>query len=62
MSKCEKCGKDVGLVTNVVFNNYPTQGFSYDTKKVVCKKCKEKFNRYITKKYNEFFKYGGESE
>lgn len=55
MRKCEKCGKDVGLVTNVVFNNYPTQGFPHDTKKVVCKKCQEKFYRYITKKYNEFF-------
>ena len=62
MIKCEKCGKDIGLVGYVVFNNYPTQGFPYDTKKAVCKKCQEKFCRYITKKYNEFFKCGSDSE
>ena len=56
MSKCEKCGKDIGVVGYAVYNNYPIRGFSHDTKKIVCKKCQEQFCRYITKKYNEFFR------
>ncbi len=54
--KCEKCGKSLsGLVTYLVYNNYPVRGFPHDTKKIVCEKCEEKFHRYITKKYDEFF-------
>ena len=58
MSKCEKCGKDIGIgvVGYAVYNNYPVRGFPHDTKKIVCKKCQEQFCRYITKKYNEFFR------
>ena len=55
MNKCEKCGKDAGLVKTAVLNNYPIRGFSHDTKKVVCEKCYKKFCRYMSKKYSEFF-------
>lgn len=59
MNKCEKCGKNAGLVKTVVLNNYPIRGFSHDTKKVVCEKCYKKFCRYMSKKYSEFFESCG---
>lgn len=58
MSKCDKCGKDIGAVVRVVRNEYPTTGFPHDTTKFLCEKCKVKFEEYITKCYENFFKKG----
>lgn len=55
MSKCDKCGKDVGSVVRVVRNEYPTTGFPHNTTKFLCEKCKAKFEKYITKCYENFF-------
>ncbi len=62
INRCEKCGKDAGIVKTSVLNNYPIRGFSHDTKKVVCKECYKKFCKYMSKSYDKFFKKEGEKE
>lgn len=62
MEKCDKCGGNIGNVTHVVYNDYPLQGFPHDTKKFVCPKCRDKFYRYMSQKYKEFFKKESDSE
>ena len=55
MTKCDKCGINLPDVVHRVRNYYPEYGFPHDTENTVCLKCKRKFEKYISKKYNDFF-------
>ncbi len=53
--QCNRCGAELGDILHVVRNNYPTYGFPHDTEHRLCDKCRERFNTYMTKKYDAFF-------
>ena len=55
MLNCDKCGIELIGPIRRVRNYYPEYGFPHDTEMLVCKKCNDKFIKYITKKYNNFF-------
>lgn len=55
MGRCNKCGKDL-VIHRCVMNYYPLRGFPHDTEKYLCDKCKDKFDKYMTKCFDKFFK------
>ena len=61
---CDRCGIRLDDFC-IVRNEYPIYGFPHDTAHLLCDKCRDKFNKYMTKKYDAFFtalRKGGQNE
>ena len=62
LDKCNCCGKEIKYGERQEVTCKHITFWEHDTKRYLCLKCYKKFQSYMKKQYNDFFKYLKEKE